>query len=594
MRLLRFCLLALFGFSGLLPLASSRGEEPWRSSVGKPAADFELADFRGKKWSLADFRDNRIVVVSFLGTECPLMGQYAPRLADLAAKYEAQGVAFVGINANQQDSLAELAHFAKVHKIEFPLLKAPGNKVADQFAAQRTPEVYVLDQQRTIRYHGRIDDQFGYGTQRPKPTATYLTDAIDALLAGREVTKAAAEPVGCHIGRQLTAQSASDVTYSNQIARIFQRRCIECHRSGDIGPFALTNYEEVVGWAEMIREVVQDERMPPWHASPEHGQFRNDSRLSDEEKSLINRWVDAGAPEGNPQDMPPPRQFVEGWRIGQPDQVIYMRDEPFAVPATGEVRYQYFLVDPGFTEDKWVKAAQCRPGNRAVVHHILVLIQPPGKGLRDRVVEGVHSEFLTATAPGARPMIMQDGMAKLVPAGSKLIFQMHYTPNGVAQEDRSCVGLVFADPAEVTRQVGTDKAANTRFRIPPGADSHKVEATHRFSSDMLLITLFPHMHLRGKAFRYTAIYPDQRQEVLLDIPRYDFNWQNKYELAEHKVMPAGTKLYCEAWFDNSEGNLANPDPTKTVRWGDQTWEEMMIGYFDATPVKPRGEQNAEP
>jgi hypothetical protein len=181
-------------------------------------------------------------------------------------------------------------------------------------------------------------------------------------------------------------------------------------------------------------------------------------------------------------------------------------------------------------------------------------------------------------------MILKPGMAKLVPAGSRFVFQMHYTPNGTAQEDRSCVGLVFADPKEVQHQVGTDKAANAGFRIPAGADDHKVEATHRFRKDMLLISLFPHMHLRGKAFRYTAIYPDDRREVLLDIPRYDFNWQNGYELISPKRMPAGTRLFCEAWFDNSAGNLANPDPTKSVRWGDQTWEEMMIGYFDATPA----------
>lgn len=565
------------------PKSADKTDE-WQSAVGTTVADFRLADFRGKSWSLAEFKDKKVVVVAFLGTECPLMAHYGPRLAELAAKYEKDGVAFLGINANQQDSLAELSHFARVSKIEFPLLKDPGNKVADQFGAQRTPEVYVLDGQRVVRYHGRIDDQFTYGIQRKQADETYLASAIDALLTGKEVARSSVEPIGCHIGRVLTARQESDVTYSNQIARIFQEHCTECHRPGEIGPFSLTNYEEVVGWAEMIREVVSEQRMPPWHASPEHGEFANDVRLSEQEKSLIDRWVSAGAPEGDPKELPPPKKFVAGWRIGQPDQVIYMRNEPFAVPANGEVRYQYFLVDPGFTEDKWVKAAECRPGNRAVVHHIIVLIQPPGQTLRNREIEGVHSEFLTATAPGALPMVLKPGMAKLVPAGSQLVFQMHYTPNGTAQEDRSCVGLVFADPQEVQHQVGTDKAANTSFRIPAGADNHKVEATHRFGQDMLLISLFPHMHLRGKAFRYTAIYPNDSQEVLLDIPRYDFNWQNGYEFTAPKRMPAGTKLYCEAWFDNSTVNLANPDPTEEVRWGDQTWEEMMIGYFDATPA----------
>jgi hypothetical protein len=331
----------------------------------------------------------------------------------------------------------------------------------------------------------------------------------------------------------------------------------------------------------MIREVVRDQRMPPWHANPAHGQFANDARLSDEEKKLIDRWVEAGAPEGNKADLPPARQFAEGWQIEEPDAVIYMREEPYSVPAKGEVRYQYFMVDPGFTEDKWVKAAECRPGNRAVVHHIIVGIAP--EGARPGGGDGFgdpHSEWLAATAPGARPLILPDGMAKRIPAGSKLVFQMHYTPNGTAQQDRSCVGFIFADPEEVRKQVGTDKAANSKFQIPPGAENHKVDARHTFDKDMLMLAMFPHMHLRGKAFRYTAEYPDGSEEILLDVPRYDFNWQHGYKFVEPKRMPKGTKIFCEAWFDNSENNLANPNPTETVRWGDQTWEEMIAGFID--------------
>jgi hypothetical protein len=249
------------------------------------------------------------------------------------------------------------------------------------------------------------------------------------------------------------------------------------------------------------------------------------------------------------------------------------------------VRYQYFVVDPGFKEDKWVQAAECRPGNRAVVHHIIV-----AAGNRERVSQRLNdelvSDWLAATAPGARPMILPTGLAKRIPAGSKLVFQLHYTPNGKAQEDRSSIGLIFADPATVKHEVVTQKAANPRFRIPPGDPNHKVEADYRFEEDSLMLALFPHMHLRGKSFLYTAHYPDGREETLLDVPRYDFSWQNGYEFAEAKRMPAGTRIHCVAHFDNSKENWANPDPTATVRWGDQTWEEMMIGYFDITPIRP--------
>jgi peroxiredoxin len=596
-------LLVCLGLGTLIALAASflagtvTAAEPGRAAaqadnqlgeqvrLGEQVENFTLADYRGKSWSLTDFKSSKLVVVAFVGTECPLVAQYAARLQELSAEYGAEQVAFVAIDSNQQDSLAEIANFARVQKIEFPILRDSGNKVADKLRAERTPEVFVLDASRKIRYHGRIDDQFTYGRRKPQVEKQYLVAAIDELLAGKAVTLPAADAVGCHIGRVLSPKADSPITYSKQISRIFQKRCVECHRPGEIAPFALESYEDAVGWAAMIREVVQEQRMPPWHANPKYGHFINDARLTDTEKQQIYAWVDAGAPEGDKADLPAPRQFTSGWQIGEPDQVVYISDKPFKVPATGEVRYQYFLVDPGFTKDTWVQAAECRPGNRAVVHHIIVGVQPPGAlGKNAREFEGVHSEWLTATAPGGRPLILGTGLAKLIPAGSKLVFQMHYTPNGTATEDRSCVGLKFVEEKEVHKVVGTDKASNNKFQIPPGDNNYKVEATHTFKRDMLMLAMFPHMHLRGKAFRYTAIYPDGKQEVLLDVPHYDFNWQNAYAFAEPKRIPAGSKLFCEAWFDNSRENLANPDPTTEVRWGDQTWEEMMIGYFDATPA----------
>lgn len=547
-----------------------------------PVREFSLQDFRGKSWSLADAKEQKVLVLAFLGCECPLAGQYAETLRTIVEK-QGKDVAVWGIFSNQQDAPTELAAFAKAHRLDYPLLKDPGNVVADQLKATRTPEIVVLDEQRVVRYQGRIDDQFTYGKQRPKAEHDYLGDAITALLAGQAPAIAHAEPVGCLIGKKLKPDDKSPVTYTQHIAKILNERCVNCHRPGEIGPFSLTNYEETVGWAEMIAEVTGDNRMPPWHANPAHGKFRNDTRLSTAEKHLIKQWVDHGAPQGDPALLPAPPKFVEGWQIGEPDLVVYMSEKPANVPAKGEVRYQYYQVDPGFKEDKWVVAAECRPGNRAVVHHIILgIAQMNGRG---RNVGDVHSEWLTATAPGARPLVLTDGHAKLIPAGSKLVFQMHYTPNGTATTDLSCVGLKFTDAKNVKHQVGTDQAGNRGIRIPPGEANYKADALQVFSRDTNLLALFPHMHLRGKSFRYTAVYPDGKEEILLDIPRYDFAWQNAYEFAEPKLMPRGSRLRCEAVYDNSTENLANPDPTATVRWGDQTWEEMMIGYFDATPAE---------
>ncbi|MBX7165339.1 MAG: redoxin domain-containing protein [Pirellulales bacterium] len=574
---------SLMLLSGTRPVAA---DEALPSPLGRSITDFALQDYRGKPFRLAELSDQKLVVVAFLGTECPLAKLYAPRLQQLAEKYRSQGVAFVGIDANRQDGVTEIAQLAKAARVDFPMLKDVGNVVADQFGAVRTPEVFLLDGDRKVRYWGRIDDQYGIGYQRETATRTDLAAAIDDLLADRDVTVAETPAPGCRIGRVREVLPGSEVTYSSQVARILQERCVACHRPGEIAPFALQSYAEVAGWAETIREVIHDGRMPPWHANPAYGKFANDARLTPEEIRTIDEWVAHGAPEGDPAELPEAKQFTAGWQIDTPDAVFKMADYPSDIPAEGVVGYRHFVVDPGFTEDKWVVQAEARPGNRSIVHHIIIFVRQPGEGGQGH--GGGFSGFLCAAAPGARPLILEPGQAKRIPAGSKLVFQMHYTPNGTPQEDLSEVGLVFTDAAKVTREVQTMAGINPFLNIPPGAPDHEVSAYKRFRRDTLLISLFPHMHLRGKAFRYTAKYPDGTEEILLDVPAYDFNWQNTYVLAEPKLLPKGTKLQCTARYDNSADNPANPDPTALVTFGEQTWEEMMIGFFDAAPAAATG------
>ncbi len=546
-----------------------------RLEIGDKLPDFSLTDFRGKSIK-SEATVDQPVVVFFFGVECPLVKQYATRLNQLAADH-ADKVTWIGIDSNRHDSLKEIQHFAELTGLKLPLAKDPGNRVADSFAATRTPEVFLFDANHLLRYRGVIDDQFSYGQQKTAAGENYLADAISAVLNNETPLIAETDAVGCIIGRVQKTNAASEVTYSKQISRILQTRCVHCHRPGEVAPFSLTDYNEVVGWAEMIQEVVSERRMPPWHANPAHGKFKNDVSLNQQELKQISEWVAAGAPQGNPDELPEPLEFAEGWQIGEPDVVIPMAEKPFPVPATGAVPYQYFVVDPGFTEDKWIQAAECRIDNRSVVHHILVAIDDED---RRRVHGQVHSEWITATAPGSPPLLLPTGYAKLIPAGSKLVFQMHYTPIGVAQTDLSSVGFKFADPTTVKKAVGTRQVLNQDFRIPPGEENHEVTASFKFRQDALMLSLFPHMHLRGKSFRYIANYPDGKSEILLDVPNYDFNWQNGYEFAQPKFIPAKTVLKCVAHFDNSEKNFANPDATKTVYWGDQTWDEMMIGYFN--------------
>lgn len=552
--------------------------------VGRKVENFTLQDYRGAARSLADF-DQKVVVIAFLGTECPLAKQYGPRLEALSQKYQAKGVAFVGVNSNAQDSIAEIGAFVRDAGIKFPVLKDPGAAVADKLGAVRTPEVFALDKDRIVRYCGRIDDRFGIGYIKDKRTHDYLEAALDQMLAGETVATAMIESVGCYIGRPKKASADAEVTFSEHIAKIFQDRCVECHRQGEIGPFALTDYSEVVGWVDTIAEVVKDRRMPPWHANPAYGHFKNDRSLPEDEKAQILKWIAAGAPEGDRSKLPKPREFVSGWSLPRdPDLVLDVQKKPYMVPADGVVAYQMFVVDPGFTEDKWVTASQIIPGAAPVVHHVLCFVAPPNS--RGRRFDENGLGFLSAYVPGYRPTPLRAGMAKHVPAGSKLIFQMHYTPIGKEQADLSKIGFVFAKPDEITHLVQTVSAANPGLNIPPHASDYKREATMMaYKHDLLVLGYSPHMHVRGKSFTYEAIFPDGKRETLLDVPRYDFNWQTNYEPAEIKTLPPGTRIHCVAHWDNSENNLANPDPTAKVHWGDQTWDEMMIGFFDvAIPV----------
>jgi hypothetical protein len=324
--------------------------------------------------------------------------------------------------------------------------------------------------------------------------------------------------------------------------------------------------------------------MPPWYADPKHGKFNNDRRLPAEEREQLLAWIDQGCPKGDEKDLPPPKEFAQGWGIGKPDVVFHM-PEQFDVPAKtpkGGVPYQYFYVDTNFDEDRWVVRAEARPGAPEVVHHIIVYVIHPG----ERFIPGGPGRVLCGVAPGDMALILPPGVAKKVPKGSRLAFQMHYTPNGKAQKDRSSVGLMFAkEPPE--REAHTLGIANPRFAIPPGDDNYRVESWFTFREDGHILGFMPHMHLRGKSFVYEAIHPDGKKEVLLSIPRYNFNWQSSYRLARAYPMPKGSKVHCIAHFDNSDKNPNNPDPTLEVRWGDQTWEEMMIGWtefvFDRKP-----------
>jgi hypothetical protein len=394
------------------------------------------------------------------------------------------------------------------------------------------------------------------------------------------ITFAICAAVVCISLSQVSANKDSQLTFNKDIAPIFYKNCVQCHRPGEIAPMALISYKEVRPWAKSIREKVISRDMPPWYADPAHGKWTNDRRMSQQDIDKIIAWVDGGAKEGNPKDLAPPPQFAKGWQIGEPDVVFQMPVE-FTVPAEGSVPYQYFTVPTNFKEDMYVEAMEARAGNLNVVHHIVIYVKEPNKKQQRNKKLDLGEDLLGALSPGQTPFMATPGMAKLIKAGSNLIFQMHYTPNGTESKDRSIVGLKFVKKP-VDKVITTTAAFDIQFQIPPRAPNHEVKASYEFEQDAHIISFSPHMHLRGKDILYKATYPDGRSEILLSVPHYNFNWQVYYYPEKPLAMPKGTRLDVTAHFDNSTNNKMNPDPSKTVRFGEQTWDEMMNGFFDYT------------
>lgn len=377
--------------------------------------------------------------------------------------------------------------------------------------------------------------------------------------------------------------AAAEVTFTKDVAPIFYKSCTGCHRPGEIAPMSLLTYKDARPWAKSIREKVADKIMPPWHADPNHGEWRNDRRLSQQAIDTIVAWVNGGAREGDPKDLPAMPEYTPGWRIGKPDETFSTPEQ--SVPADGVVAYQYITVPTNFTEDHLITAAEIRSSGNQAVHHVIVFIQEPN-------TTRAEGRLLVGFAPGEDPTIFSPGFARRVPAGSKLVFQIHYTPNGTALKDVTTVGLIYAKQP-IKHTVITRPVLQTAFAIPAGDPNYEVKSQYTFNDNAHVYSFMPHMHLRGKDFIYRAVFPDGTTKILLSVPKYDFSWQTYYVAKEPIAVPKGTRIECTAHFDNSTNNKANPDPTKIVRWGDQTWEEMMIGWMSFVYDNPPQPKPAE-
>ena len=544
---------------------------------------FRLAEDPEIETQLRGFLHNKsALVVAVFDATCPLSKKFAPALQRLEQAYAAKNVALVHVVCDADPEYVVDKRAYKERGFQGTLLFDEDGHWQQLLRAQSTTEVFVIDKQHTVRYRGAINDQYGIGIIRNQAQRYFLRDALDAVLAKQAVTYPQTRAPGCLLETRQTAPTQAAVTYHQHISRIMQKHCVQCHRPGSSGPFSLQTYAQVKRKASTISFALEEGIMPPWFADAAHGgPWQNEQRLSAEEERLIASWIETGKTEGDPRHAPEPMHWPQEWLLEKPDLVV-QTPRSVKIPAEGTIPYINVFVEIDQEKEQWVTAAELRSLAPQHMHHVLVFVRDLSDESalfeRRRFGNAVKGYFAGAV-PGKTLLEFPDGFAKRLPKKCQLKFQLHYTANGTPHQDQVSIAFRFADQPP-RHEVKTSSAAQVRLRIPP----HKKDVVQRgiftADKDIALISFNPHAHVRSTAFRYELLLPSGERSILLDIPQYDFNWQLDYQLASPLPIPKGAQIVCSCWYDNSADNPNNPDPSKFVRFGDQTWDEMLIGYFD--------------
>jgi len=533
----------------------------------------EFKDIRYLPRTIQDFPEHDYYVLYFLSNTCPLAQRYMGVMNEIEAEYAAKGVQFIGVNVSPADTIRDMAQHALEYEAYYPMVKDTDGDCAKALGITRTPEIAILDSDMVLRYRGRINDQFRLGGVRPKVSRHDLKLALDQLIAGEEVGQPLTKAEGCSLTFPSVPEPIEEITYSEHIAPILQNNCLQCHHPKGGAPFSLNTYNKVAARADMIEEVVTEERMPPWYAHEDYGTFAIDRSMNERDKLLIQQWVQAGKPEGNPDLLPPRPDFPDAmdWQIDY-DVVIEAR-MPNALPATGYVPYRYILLPYEFEHDTYVEAIEIKSSNPSVMHHSN-LFYASGS------FEFARSQnFITGTVPGGMPTEVPDGHAIMIPEGSIIGLQIHYVTTGKPEMDTPMVALRFSKEP-VQKLIRYNILDAKPLEIPPYARAYETVETAKLDDDVTVLGMFSHMHLRGRDMAFYANYPDGTRETLLSLPNYNFDWQLTYYVEPgQKVLPAGTVVECVAHFDNSAFNPYNPDPTIEVNYGPQTVDEMSQGFI---------------
>ncbi|MEM0968651.1 MAG: redoxin domain-containing protein [Verrucomicrobiota bacterium] len=556
--------------------------KPGEVGIGRMISDIEFADMEGESHRLSDVKTRKATVFAMTSATCPVSKRYLPTLAKLEQELAEKDIALILVNAFRSESEEEIRKQVATQDMRSPYVHDLTMQLTQTLSATTTTEVFLIDATQTLIYRGALDDQYGIDYSVEAPREHYLRDAIEALLANQPPIVAATKAPGCELNvprvKDETVVSQS-ITYHKDVSRILQRNCVHCHHDDGIAPFSLEYLDEVSDRARVIRRVVSEGTMPPWFAAEpaknQENPWANDHSLSARDKADLLAWLNSDQPEGNPADAPAPLSFPEEWTLGTPDLVIPL-SKAYKIQATGFMPYQKDVVATSLSEDTWITGYEILPSERDVVHHVIVQVFEKGRKVRD-ISEA--QGFWAAYVPGNGAVRYPDGFARKLPAGAMVSFQIHYTPSGEEKMERLRMGLHFADTPP-TYEVKTLALADRKLNIPPYAEAHQEGLTRKLPLDIPAMSFLPHMHTRGSAFRYELIHQNGEEEMLLDIPRYDFNWQLRYQLKTPKILPSGSSVKVTGTFDNSTKNKANPDPSKKVRWGNQTVDEMLIGYIE--------------
>jgi len=543
------------------------------ATAGDKVDDFTLLDQDGNAHSLKYYADSAAIVLMVQGNGCPMVRNLLPDLRKVRADFKDQPVTFLMINANLQDDRDSLKKEAREWDIGLPVLHDDTQTIVAALGVSRTAETFVIDTKTwEVAYHGPINDRVTYERQKEKAQAHYLADAINGVLAGKPLAVTSRDTMGCLINFDKPAVA----DYAGHIVPILQKRCVECHRDGGLGPWAMSSYEMVKGFSPMMREVLRTRRMPPWHADPHVGKWQNDVGLSTAERRDLITWIEAGSPRGEGKDPLKKKRVAPGdWPMGEPDLVLTIA--PQDVPASGIIDYRFPTIANPIKAGTWIRALAVNPGVTEVVHHVLVGITPPGKDPNNSQ-ESLFDDYVGGYAPGTGPTEMPEGTGVYLEPGTHFLVQIHYTPFGRAVTDETRLGFYFHDekPANFLRH---NVVMNPMISIPAGAERHKEQAYFEFYKDATLYEILPHSHYRGRSSTFALRYPDGPEELLLSVPEYDFNWQRGYVFDEPLAVPAGARLVHTTVYDNSAKNPANPDPDRHVPWGLQSRDEMLYGDF---------------